>query len=225
MSGTRSRILLTAAIVFCLTGCTRTIRVIVDNGDSKPIQVFVNGNDRGTVAAGAQLPLIIKEPGETVFTIKQNGELIRTESHKLEYKPGGLSTRTYLFNPDRTRYYLNSSVQYGESRFQAAITTFVNKNANKEKQLQFAFDEAKAESRPLETNGWNDISGSLYVLTALPETVTTKSSGRSIRTIQSVAKPLHDALTAIHSIKKPTVDDLEKLFDLGNQAYDLIEFE
>lgn len=218
------QLFVSAVALLILTGCSQSIVVVIDNGEDQPIEVSITGAETVTVHPGEPQSVNIDKPGSAIFTVRRNGQVIRSEAHELEFAPGGLSTRKYLYNPDRTRHYAHCNVEYGQLAY-SAIEGLIEENLPADKQLKFEFQSLAGEVRPLPNTGWNEINGARHLMTPLPESVTSKTSGASESTIQYITADQHARLTAAHNRNNPTQADIDALTRIANEIVEQIEYK
>jgi hypothetical protein len=204
-----------AIVAAVLYGVLRTdIWIYVDNGDTQPLEVTIDGSRRTTVAPGT-FGLVKCRSGERHIQVRRGEAAVFDEVKQL--KPGDKkSVAKYLLNPGLTRRYRTRVVEYGIT-FQMPNLGLDQTLLGGEAWLKSKYEELAKKPALLDAVPWQEISGCDYVLEKEPEEI--EGMIHEMRTVLGrVDKNDYAFLQEARQKRNPTAEDLDALVAVVNRV-------
>lgn len=220
-----------ALLFCCVAGCGELTDgyVYVDNGGPAAIEVFVDGEQKLTVAPGEVKRMMLKL-GEHQFVVKRGDATIYNLSHVLDSGDRPFRRPKYILNPDNSHRYCEVTVKYGEDGYairraqqlQAAYERLEQGNddgasqveidglfANFQNRVRYEFKEISNNLEVFGDGPFIQFETPHNILKPVASSVREKygDSAERLALIRVPAK-VHEMVTKALQVDNPTIEDL-----------------
>ena len=213
-------------IALCATGlagifATRddTVTVWIDNADRIEVSVSVNGENPVRVPPGQRREITCR-PGHSIFTVSRPDGSVQLQSHYLRPPTKAEPTRTYLLNPDRSRYYVAADIAYGDVGRRRIIDLALSSGLlTPQQERDVMYHRLRRDIQLLPMTGWHDISQTEFRFRPVPEQLLTQSNGCCLTTLQAIPHQLYCRLTAATGKQFAKAPDRRRLAAASGDLY------
>ena len=209
-------VLLLGGVAGCGDG---NVWVYVDNTGTAPLVVSVDGKPEATVAPGT-FDVIKTPPGKKRIQAERNGSVVYSGTRELKEAEKWGTTRKYLFDPDGRSRYVTYTVKYGSSRFEGMIEAALASQGNEAGMIRVAYKKLSDQVTLHPPDSWIDISRAQYVLTAPPQSVSSRSSTETRTGLTRVPRETYAKLESALGRRDPNERDLAALADAIEDVWD-----